>query len=432
MRIAIGTIGCKVNQYESEAMAELLRDAGYEIVPFEDMADIYIINTCSVTSISEKKSRQMVHKARERNEDAKVLMVGCYVQADLKALLGMKGVDGFVGNEDKGRIAEIVSEIDGMDRPLISISDIRAVATYDNRLRISRFGERVRAFVKVQDGCDNFCSYCRIPMTRGRGRSRNPIDVLEEIERLVENGVKEVVLTGVDLGSYGRDLVGVSLEDLLSKIIERADGIRIRLSSILPRDVTDELLKLIASYPYMCKHLHIPLQSGDDPILEAMGRPYRAEEYRDLVRRIRNMVPDIAITTDLIVGFPGEDSRSFRRTAEFIEEMGFSRIHVFRFSPRPGTPAASMKGMVPEDEKKRRAEIIGELGRRSTANFLYRFIGKDMEVLIEEIKDGMAIGLTSNYIKVLLPMDSTRYNPGDFCKARIIGLSEDGALGEIR
>lgn len=430
MRIAIGTLGCKVNQYESEAMAELLRDAGYEIVPFDDKAELYIINTCSVTSVSDKKSRQMVHKAKERNKEAKVLMVGCYVQADIRRLLEMDEVDGFVGNEDKGRITEIVFELlKGHTRPIVSLSEMKDVIEYDHRLKIKGFGDRIRIFIKVQDGCDNSCSYCRIPMTRGRSRSRNPEDVLEEVERVVRNGAREIVLTGVDLGSYGKDLGGISLTSLILEILRREKEIRIRLSSILPCYVTDDLLEIIAGFPSICKHLHIPLQSGDDAILGAMRRPYRTGEYRELVERIRTMVPDIAITTDLMVGFPGEDLESFERTMRFVEDIGFSRIHVFRFSPRLGTPAAAMEGKVPEEEKKRRAKMAEEIGRRSTRKFLERFIGKDMEVLIEEIKDGMAWGFTSNYIKVGFFVGLKKYDIGDLLKVRIKELSGDMVLG---
>ena len=400
-KAALHNLGCKVNAYETEAMQELLEDSGYEIVPFNEKADIYIINTCTVTNMADRKSRQMLHRARKMNPDAIVAACGCYVQEKPEEVADC--VDIVIGNNRKKEIVHILEEYEkgreGIRKDLVDIGHTRE---YED-LHLSRTAEHTRAYIKVQDGCNQFCSYCIIPYARGRVRSRSMESVREEVETLAGNGYQEVVLTGIHLSSYGID-TGTDLLSLIRTVHEVAGIKRIRLGSLEPRIITEEFAEAIAGLPKMCPHFHLSLQSGCTETLKRMNRRYTAEEYYEKCELLRKYFRNPALTTDVIVGFPGETEEEFKASRDFIDKVDFYETHVFKYSRREGTKAAAMPDQVPEEEKTRRSNILLDLSRKKQAAYEQRLLGTTQEVLIEEEiqRNGeiYQVGHTREYVKV--------------------------------
>ena len=382
-RAALHNLGCKVNSYETEAMKELLQAAGYEIVDFEDKADVYVINTCSVTNVADKKSRQMLHRASTRNPPAVVVAAGCYVQAAGEKLKEDGAVDLIVGNNKKTELVPLLEEyFAGREHP-DGVIDISAVQEYEP-LHITAQTEHTRAFIKVQDGCNQFCSYCIIPYTRGRIRSRRMEDVEEEVRGLAKKGYQEVVLTGIHLSSYGLDFKdGTDLLALIRRI-HQVDGIkRIRFGSLEPRIITDEFAKALSELPKVCPHFHLSLQSGCDDVLKRMNRHYTCEEYEERCQILRRYFEQPAITTDVIVGFPGETDEEFRQTKEFLKTIRFYEMHVFKYSRRAGTRADRMPDQVPEPVKTERSAELLSLEAEMSREYRSTFLGKTEEILLE-------------------------------------------------
>jgi len=401
-KVALHNLGCKVNAYEVEAMQQLLEKAGYEIVPFTEGADVYLINTCTVTNIADRKSRQMLHKAKKMNPDAIVVAAGCYAQADTEKLKEDNAVDLILGNNQKTQIVEVLEEYEKEHSKQVQVIEINHTKEYEE-LSIEQTAEHVRAYIKVQDGCNQFCSYCIIPFARGRVRSRSRDSVLDEVKTLSANGYKEVVLTGIHLSSYGIDCD----DNLLSLIlaIHEVEGIeRIRLGSLEPRIITEEFAQTIAKLPKMCPHFHLSLQSGCNATLKRMNRRYTAEEYYEKCQLLRKYFDNPALTTDVIVGFPGETEEEFAESKAFVDKVDFYETHIFKYSRREGTKAAAMKDQVPDQIKAARSAELLELNRKKQAVYEERLLGTTQEVLIEEkiVRDGeeLQIGHTKEYVKI--------------------------------
>jgi len=399
-RAASYALGCKVNQYESEAIAELFAEKGYEIVGIDEVADVYVINTCTVTNFGDKKSRQLIRKVKRQNGNAVVAVVGCYAQTAPKEIMAVEGVNLVIGTKDRGQIVEMVEEYNPAEGVENHVSDIMKERVFEP-LSIQKLANRTRAYLKIQDGCSQYCSYCIIPYARGPIRSRGPQDVLDEVKRLAENGFKEVVLTGIHVASYGKDSKDTSLLEILHQVHE-VEGInRIRFSSIEPNVVTEEFAKTMAELPKVCHHFHLSLQSGCDRTLKEMNRKYDTEKYRQAAAMLRKYLPDVALTTDIIVGFPGEMEEDFKECYDFAKEIGFAKIHVFPYSPKKGTPAAERKDQLPNSVKSERSHKLLALSDEMSAEFLQKYVGKTVEVLYEKSFDeGVYEGHTSNYMKV--------------------------------
>ena len=408
-KAALHNLGCKVNAYETEAMQELLEREGYEIVPFEAQADVYIINTCTVTNMADRKSRQMLHRARKRNPDAVIVAAGCYVQA--KGDDVDPSIDIVIGNNKKKDIAAILSEYEEKRKTGCAareedvkreVIDINHTEEYEE-LMLSRTSEHTRAYIKIQDGCNQFCSYCIIPYTRGRVRSRMSEQVMEEVRVLAANGYKEVVLTGIHLSSYGAD-TGETLLSLIQKVHDVQGIRRIRLGSLEPRIITEEFVKGLSELPKICPHFHLSLQSGCDETLKRMNRKYTAAEYMDKCKILRKYFHNPALTTDIIVGFPGETEEEFQKSKAFIDSISFYETHIFKYSVRQGTRAAKMPDQIPEEIKTRRSAQLLELGRQKQEEYERTLIGTVQEVLIEESEereDGVyQAGHTKEYVKI--------------------------------
>lgn len=407
---ALHNLGCKVNSYETEAMQQLLEEAGYEIVPFHEKADVYIINTCSVTNIADRKSRQMLHRAKKQNPDAVVVAAGCYVQAAAEELKADLAVDVIIGNNKKQDLLPILEEYFKDKSDSSHVIEISETHEYE-RLSIHKIADHTRAFLKIQDGCNQFCSYCIIPYTRGRVRSRRPDEVVAEVRELAAAGYQEVVLTGIHLSSYGVDFKEEEKkENLLSLIkqVHEVEGIRrIRLGSLEPRIITEEFAQALASMPKFCPHFHLSLQSGCDKTLKRMNRHYTTEEYAAGCEILRRYFDNPAITTDVIVGFPGETEEEFEETKAFLERIGFYEMHIFKYSRRAGTRADRMPEQVPEQIKNVRSEALLLLEKQMSKAYRESFLGKKKTVLLEEKTEigGRAymIGHTMEYVKAVVP-----------------------------
>lgn len=425
--VAFMTLGCKVNQYETESMMAQFEGKGYDIVGFSEQADVYIVNTCTVTNMADKKSRQMLSKAKKKNNEALVVAVGCYVQAAEDALAAVPNVDLLVGNTDKGRIADVVEAY--MDDALVpKIEDLSRYRTYD-ALWLTHESGNTRAHIKIQDGCDQFCTYCIIPFARGRIRSREKESILEEVTGLVARGYKEIVLTGIHIASYGVQFEGYRLIDLLEDL-DAIDGLeRVRLGSVEPTLVDDAFVTRLSKLPSVCDHFHLSMQSGDDDVLRAMNRKYTTDDYYKAVQRLRQHFPNCGITTDLIVGFPGETEAMFGNTMAFLRKVGFSDLHVFKYSMRDGTKAAKMPHQIDGAIKQTRSQQAMNLGRQMQTAFLERFIDENLEVILEEHvtvdEEPYITGHTSNFIKVYLKAHPA-LEPGQIIKVKGKGLKKDG------
>ena len=437
-KVALHNLGCKVNAYEIEAMQQLLEEAGYEIVPFEPGADIYVINTCTVTNIADRKSRQMLHKAKKMNPDAIVVATGCYVQTGGEKLEKDEAIDLVLGNNQKGNIVDALAEYaenkPGHGSHVIKINQTKE---YED-LSIDHTAEHVRAYIKVQDGCNQFCTYCIIPYARGRVRSRNIESVLKEVRALAKKGYKEVVLTGIHLSSYGVDFPEEKKETLLSLIraVHEIEGIkRIRLGSLEPGIVTREFAEGIAALPKVCPHFHLSLQSGCDETLERMNRRYRSGEYRERCELLREVYGNPALTTDVIVGFPKESEEEFQKSYDFVDSIRFYETHIFKYSRRQGTKAAAMDGQLTEAEKALRSEKMIAMHHRHARDYEKSMLGKALEVLIEEEyeKDGQTwyLGHSREYIRTAVKK-SENYGVNDIVKVKAESFLEDHIMtGEV-
>ena len=408
-KAALHNLGCKVNAYETEAMQQLLEEAGYEIVPFQEKADVYVINTCSVTNIADRKSRQMLHRAKKMNPDAVVVAAGCYVQAAGEELKKDAAIDVIIGNNRKKDLVPLLDEyFAGKHVEEDSLIDIGKTREYE-ALHINKIADHTRAFIKIQDGCNQFCSYCIIPYTRGRVRSRKPEEIMEEIKGLVDKGYREVVLTGIHLSSYGLDLDRITLLDLMVKI-DKIQGLeRLRLGSLEPRIVTEEFTRTLAGLRTICPHFHLSLQSGCDATLKRMNRRYTTEEYEKRCQILRKYFDRPAITTDVIVGFPQETEEEFAQTIEFLKRIHFYEMHVFKYSRRAGTRAADMPGQLTENQKGQRSDVLLKLDQEMSLEYRKSFLGEEKEVLMEEkiVIDGTEylVGHTREYVKAAIPWE---------------------------
>lgn len=449
-KAALHNLGCKVNAYETESMQQLLEKAGYEIVPFEEKADVYVVNTCSVTNIADRKSRQMLHRAKKRNPDSVVVAAGCYVQTAKERALTDASVDILIGNNKKHQLPEMLEQFfavrqedkdreDGdakeqqsgvcNHRGALAIVDIAKEHEYE-KLSVNRTTEHTRAFLKVQDGCNQFCSYCIIPYARGRVRSRGVSEVLREVERLAASGCREIVLTGIHLSSYGLDL-GTDLLSLIQKVHQISGIARIRLGSLEPKIVTEEFAQQLSQLPKLCPHFHLSLQSGCDATLQRMNRKYTCEQYAQGCELLRKYFDHPAITTDVIVGFPGETAEEFETTRTFLEQIGFFEIHIFKYSLRKGTRAAQMPQQVPEDVKHARSEqLFSDQAPRNEA-FLNWYLGKEVQVLLEEkVSFGETeylVGYTKEYVKaaVLATEELCINSENKLITARVVSKLKD-------
>jgi len=423
MRIAFTTLGCKINQFETDVMQQDLLSRGNTVVPFDSEADVYVINTCTVTAKSDYECRRMVRSAVRRGNGAKVVVTGCYAETGPDEIKKIPGVELVIGNRDKAVISGHIMSMgtaSRADRPPVSNDTIKALHS------------RTRGFLKIQDGCDNRCSYCIVPFARGNSRSAAPTDVLHAFERLVRNGCPEVVLTGIHVGTYGADLGhGINLTEMVKTLILSRDRTRLRLSSIEPNELTQEMIQCLGQG--ICRHLHIPLQSGDDAILRSMKRKYTTRFYQELIENIAKQVPGIALGADIIVGYPGEGEKEFQNTLRLVELSPLTHLHVFSYSPRPGTPAAEMKDQVPEPIKKERNAALRTLGMKKNLLFRKLHLGSEFKVVVEDKVDpetGLLTGLTDNYIRVKIYGAKT----GDIGKKinlRINEVKEQGSFGMI-
>ncbi len=431
-KAALHNLGCKVNAYETESMQQMLEQAGYEIVPFAPGADIYIINTCTVTNIADRKSRQMLHKAKKMNPDAVVVAAGCYVESE-KYTGGQidDAIDIVIGNNCKKDLVEILEAYEEGKRSE-AVIDINHTKEYEE-LNLNKTAEHTRAYVKVQDGCNQFCSYCIIPYTRGRVRSRRSQDVYDEVIRLAKAGYREIVLTGIHLSSYGVDLESENLLTLIEKIHEIEGIERIRLGSLEPRIMSEEFVSAIAKLPKLCPHFHLSLQSGCDETLKRMNRRYTADEYYEVCKRLRKYFDNPALTTDVIVGFAGETEDEFEKCKAFLEKIGFFETHIFKYSIRKGTRAAKMENQVSDQVKTRRSNELLALNEKNSEKYLQQHLGKELEVLMEEplILDGERyfVGHTREYIRAAIKTEENLSNRFVKIKAKEI-LKDLVVLGE--
>jgi len=428
-KVAFYTLGCKVNQYETEAMAELFCNAGYDLVDFEDIADVYVINTCTVTNMSDRKSRQMIRRAVKRNPQAIVAVVGCYAQRAPQDVISIDGVDIVIGTNQRSNIVQLVEQAKFLHKPVGIVGNVKSSDAFEE-IPISAYKGHNRAFVKIEDGCDRYCTYCIIPYVRGPVRSRDPMSIIDEIKRLSSIGFKEIVLTGIHVASYGKDIGNITLMDLL-EMVHDINGIeRIRLSSIEPTVLNNKFVNRIKALPKLCSHFHVSLQSGCDSVLRRMGRHYTTKQYKEIVDNLRSAIPYIGITTDIIVGFPGETDNEFEQTLMFAQSIGFSRIHVFPYSPRKGTPAAKLKDQIPPALKEKRAHIMMQLADRLKTGFMHSQENKILPVLFERLLEkNVYEGLTPNYIRVLAPASFDI--SGRIINVRLISVEDDYMKGDI-
>lgn len=425
------TLGCKVNQYDSDAMRTIFLQQGYKAVKEEEEADVYVINTCSVTSIGDRKSRQMVRKIRRKHPQAVIAVAGCYAQIAPEIFESMGDIDVIVGAQNRSKIVEYVEQAQKKEKTINAVKDIMSVTEFEN-LYVDAEGEtKTRAFIKVQEGCDNYCTFCIIPFARGKLKSRKQKDAVEEIRRLVAKGYREIVLTGIHLGNYGRDLHdGTSLATLVEELLRIPNLLRIRMGSIESVELSDDLINLIKDEPRVCRHLHLPIQSGSDAVLRRMNRHYRLPEYKKLISELREKIPGLALTTDLIVGFPGETEENFMETLETLRELRFSAIHVFPYSQRTGTPAAVFPNQVPGDIKKDRVHRVQELEKEISKEYRKTFLQKTVHVLIEEEKNGYFEGLSDEYIRVSIT--DKNVEKGRLYSVYVENLTEDGLIGRVQ
>lgn len=431
--VALHNLGCKVNGYEMDVMQQMLQERGYKIVPFDELADIYIINTCTVTNIADRKSRQMLHRAKKRNPEAVVVAVGCYVQTGEENIRKDEAIDLAIGNNRKKDLLPILEEYLAKRKQTIreyDVIDINHTDEYEE-MQLTRTAEHTRAYIKIQDGCNQFCSYCIIPYARGRVRSRDEEDILKEVRGLVAAGYQEIVITGIHISSYGVDRGEPELLQLLQKLQEVEGLSRIRIGSLEPRIITEEFAGKIASLSKICPHFHLSMQSGCDSVLKRMNRHYDSREYFEKTQLLRKYYDNPAITTDVIVGFPGETEEEFRITEAFVRKVNFFEMHIFKYSKRQGTVAARMEGQITEAEKGRRSTILMEAEKEMSHAYRAGYIGYETEVLFEEKKEAEGetywVGHTPQYIKVAKKAGDENWN-NRLEKGKIIGFLQEDIL----
>lgn len=431
--VAFHTLGCKVNFYDTEAIWQLFKQEGYEQVDFESTADVYVINTCTVTNTGDKKSRQMIRRAVRRNPDAIIAVTGCYAQTSPAEIMAIPGVDLVIGTQDRDKIMTYVKQLERERQPINAVRNIMKTRTFEE-LDVPDFADRTRAFLKIQEGCNNFCTFCIIPWSRGLMRSREPESVIRQARMLVDAGYKEIVLTGIHTGGYGEDMENYSLAQLLWDL-DKVDGLkRIRISSIEASQITDPVLEVLNASDKMCRHLHIPLQAGDDAVLKRMRRKYTVAEYAEKLEHIRRAMPGAAITTDVIVGFPGETEDMFRSGYRFMEQMQFSEMHVFPYSKRTGTPAARMEDQIDEEVKNARVHELIDLSERMQLAYAQRYVGQVLEVIPErDYKgspgQGLVMGYTDNYLQLVF--EGSEDWIGQVCKVEVTEAGVNECRGRL-
>lgn len=429
-KVTFHTLGCKVNQYETEAMEELFEKSGYKIVDEDQIADIYVINTCTVTNLSDRKSRQIIRRAKRKNQEAIVAVVGCYSQVSPDEVAAIDGVDIIIGTTDRNHIVSLCEEVKAIKGQINIVRNVKSQKEFET-INIDTIKGKTRAYMKIQDGCNQYCSYCIIPYARGPIRSRDLENIISEAKKLALAGFKEIVLTGIHIASYGKDKKDIKLINVLEEL-GKLEGIeRIRFSSIEPTLIDDEFMERLVKIGKVCDHFHLSLQSGSDRVLQRMNRKYSTREYGEIVETIRKYMPQAGITTDIIVGFPEETEEEFDETLDFVRKIGFSRIHVFKYSPREGTPAAEYKEQINGNIKNQRSETLISLGDEMMKEFNNEFIGKNLSVLFEEeSRDGQFIeGYTTNYIRVKSKLDKAYL--GQIADVRINSQEEDYLIGDI-
>ena len=410
--VAFHTLGCKVNHYETEAIWQLFKEAGYERTDFNRASDVYVINTCTVTNTGDKKSRQVIRRAIRRNPDAVICVTGCYAQTSPAEIMAIPGVDIVVGTQDRVRLIELIEQFRESREPINAVGNIMKARVYEE-LDVPTFSDRTRASLKIQEGCNNFCTFCIIPWARGLMRSRDPEEVIHQAQQLVDAGYKEIVLTGIHTGGYGSDFKEYKLADLLRDLEAKVDGLkRIRISSIEASQITDDVIQVLNDSKIVVRHLHVPIQSGSNTVLKRMRRKYTMEFFAERLDRLREALPDLAITSDVIVGFPGETEEEFMETYNFIKEYRFAELHVFPYSMRTGTPAARMTDQIPEEVKNERVHRLLELNDQLAKEYASQFEGDVLEVIPEELykedpESGLYEGYTDNYLKVVFEADES-------------------------
>ncbi|TVP96236.1 MAG: tRNA (N(6)-L-threonylcarbamoyladenosine(37)-C(2))-methylthiotransferase MtaB [Acholeplasmatales bacterium] len=409
MNVAFQTLGCKVNHYESEALMTLFKDAGFEVVDIRAVADVYVINTCTVTNQSDVKSRKAIRQAVQRNPEAVVAVIGCYSQMDPAAIEAIEGVDIIMGTSQRGRLIDLVFRYLRERRRQTLLDDVLHTDKMDE-LDVTGYEAMTRAYIKIQDGCNAFCSFCIIPFARGRMRSRPIASILQEAQRLIASGYRELVLTGIHTGGYGEDLQDATLDTLLQRLAQYPDLERLRISSLEINQITDHFIEKLLPKAVFAKHLHIPLQSGSDSVLKRMRRRYTVAEYGKVIAKIRTQFPDLAITTDIITGYPEETDAEFQETVATLKSLGFSELHVFPYSRRHGTPAAKVIGQIHGTIKSLRVNTLLSLNETLARTYRQRFIGKHLDVLIETCGDGRCIGHSSEYIRVVVTTNEALEN----------------------
>lgn len=430
--VAFYTLGCKVNQYETEAMEENFESNGYKLVDYEDEADVYVINTCTVTNLSDRKSRQIIRRAKKINKNAIVAVVGCYSQVSPEEISNIKDVDVIIGTINRDKIVELCEDAKYKNQKINIVRNVKTQKDFET-INIDTIKSKTRAYIKIQDGCNRFCSYCIIPYARGPIRSRDLEDIIKETEKLAKAGFKEIVLTGIHVASYGKDMKDISIINVLEEVGKVKNIERIRLSSIEPTLIDEDFMKAILKIGKVCDHFHLSLQSGSDTVLKRMNRKYTTAEYENIVNIIRKYMPNAGITTDIIVGFPGETEEEFQETCEYVKKIKFSRIHVFKYSPRKGTPAAADKNQINGNIKNKRSEILIDLGEVLTKKFNAKFIDSSLLVLFEEESkgtEGFVEGYTTNYIRV--KSKSSESILGIIKDIRIRDVDGDYLVGDIK
>lgn len=434
MKVAFATLGCRVNQYETEAMTEKFIREGYSVVDFDEFADVYVINTCTVTNMGDKKSRQIISKARRTNGEAVIAVVGCYSQIAPEEVSKIEGVDVVLGTRNKGDIVYYVNKAKDEKEIQVCVNEVLRNKQFEE-LNIEEYQDKTRAFLKIQDGCNRFCTFCLIPYARGATCSKKPEKVLEEVNKLAKHGFKEVILSGIHTASYGVDLgSNVTLISLLEDI-EKIEGIeRVRIGSIEPAFFTDEVINKIKNMKKLCPHFHLSLQSGSNGTLKRMNRRYTAEEYANTVNTLRNNIEDVSITTDLIVGFPGETEEEFNETYEYLKDLKLTKVHLFKYSPRKGTKAAEMKDQIDGTVKDKRSKILTELNKENEIEFIKKLVNRNMDVLIEREcpnKAGIFEGYTKNYVKAEIS-GVNKEMIGKIINCNIIGREDNYIIGKMK
>ncbi|WP_037290006.1 tRNA (N(6)-L-threonylcarbamoyladenosine(37)-C(2))-methylthiotransferase MtaB [Saccharibacillus sacchari] len=431
--VAFYTLGCKVNFYDTEAIWQLFKKDGYEQVEFDQTADVYLINTCTVTNTGDKKSRQIIRRAVRRNPNAIVAVTGCYAQTSAAEILEIPGVDLVIGTQDREKILPLVDEIQAKREPINAVRNIMKTRTFEE-LDVPSFNGHTRAFLKIQEGCNNFCTFCIIPWSRGLSRSREPQSVLAQARQLVAAGYKEIVLTGIHTGGYGDDMENYRLSDLMEEL-DKVEGLeRIRISSIEASQIDDKMLEVLKRSTKMCRHFHIPLQAGDDSVLKRMRRKYTTAEFAEKIARIREAMPDVAITTDVIVGFPGETDEMYQNGYDFMKNIGFSEMHVFPYSQRTGTPAARMDDQVDEEIKNARVHELIELSEKMQLEYAQKFIGEVVDVIPEKNEkgtypQGFVGGHSDNYLTIVF--EGSQELQGQLCRVKITEAGANECRGQL-